>query len=64
MSEAGDEKTVTMVELLEKGSEPHITELPLTPMRRVRKMIGHLDEILNADGRGQLSRLCEHYIDR
>jgi exonuclease SbcD len=48
VSEAGDEKTVTMVELLEKGSEPHITELPLTPMRRVRKMIGHLDEILNA----------------
>ena len=48
VSEAGDEKTVTMVELLEKGSEPHITELPLTPMRRVRKMIGHLDGILNA----------------
>ena len=48
VSEAGDEKTVTMVELLEKGSEPHITELPLMPMRRVRKMIGHLDEILNA----------------
>lgn len=48
VSEASDEKTVTMVELLEKGSEPHITELPLTPLRRVRKMTGHLEEILAA----------------
>ena len=58
VSEAGDEKTVTMVELLEKGSEPHITELPLTPMRRVRKMIGHLDEILNAAAEDN----CHDYV--
>ena len=48
VSEASDEKTVTMVELLEKGSEPQITELPLLPLRRVRKMTGHLEEILAA----------------
>ena len=58
VSEAGDEKTVTMVELLEKGSEPHITELPLTPMRRVRKMIGHLDGILNAAAEDN----CHDYV--
>ena len=54
----GDEKTVTMVELLEKGSEPYITELPLTPMRRVRKMIGHLDGILNAAAEDN----CHDYV--
>ena len=48
VSEASDEKTVTMVELLEKGSEPQIIELPLLPLRRVRKMTGHLEEILAA----------------
>ena len=58
VSEAGDEKTVTMVELSEKGSEPHITELPLTPMRRVRKMIGHLDGILNAAAEDN----CHDYV--
>ncbi len=48
VSEAGDEKTVTMVELLEKGSAPVITELPLIPKRRVRKLVGTLEEILAA----------------
>lgn len=46
VSEAGDEKTVTMVELKEKGTEPVITELPLNPLRKVRKLTGGLAEIL------------------
>lgn len=48
VSEAGDEKTVTMVELLGKGSAPVITELPLKPIRRVRKLVGTLEEVLAA----------------
>lgn len=48
VSEAEDEKTVTMVDLNEKGSAPLITELPLAPMRKVRKMTGKLEDILAA----------------
>lgn len=47
VSEAGDEKTVTMVELGEKGSAPVMTGLALSPVRRVRKLTGTLEEILN-----------------
>lgn len=46
VSEAGDAKTVTMVELGAKGSKPRITELPLVPLRSVRKLTGHLEEVL------------------
>lgn len=46
VSEAGDEKTVTMVELKEKGSTPVLTEFTLSPMRKVRKLTGHLEDIL------------------
>lgn len=58
VSEAGDEKTVTMVELLEKGSKPCITELPLEPLRRVRKLTGHLEEILEAASKEN----CHDYV--
>lgn len=46
VSEAGEEKSVTLVELAEIGTEPVISELPLVPMRRVRKLKGKLEEIL------------------
>lgn len=46
VSEAGDEKSVTMVELCEKGKTPIITELPLIPKRKVRKMVGELAHIM------------------
>lgn len=46
VSEAGEEKSLTVVELEEKGKEPVIRTLPLKPARRVRKLIGGLDEIL------------------
>lgn len=46
VSEAGDEKSITVVELGEKGSIPQISTLPLKPLRRVRKLVGKLDTIL------------------
>ena len=45
-SEAGDSKSITVVELAEKGSEPILRQLPLVPMRKVRKLIGTLEDIL------------------
>ncbi len=46
VSEAEDEKSITMVELGEKGTPPKITALPLHPLRRVRKLTGNLEDIL------------------
>lgn len=46
VSEADHEKSVTVVELAEKGSEPVIRQLSLVPLRRVRKLSGRLDDIL------------------
>ncbi len=46
VSEAGEEKSVTVVELAAKGEAPVIRTLPLAPSRSVRKMTGTLQEIL------------------
>lgn len=47
VSEAGETKSVTVVELSAKGEAPVLRELPLTPMRSVRKLTGTLQEILS-----------------
>ena len=53
VSEASQKKTLHVVELKEKGSEPEIQNLPLHPLRDVRKLRGTLEEILEAeDGTG------------
>lgn len=46
VSEAGDKKSITVVELGEKGSEPLQAEIPLAPLRKVRKISGTLEEVL------------------
>lgn len=46
VSEALDEKSVTVVELGAKGSAPLIRSLPLVPLRQVRRLTGTLEEIL------------------
>ncbi|MBS6196449.1 MAG: exonuclease SbcCD subunit D [Clostridiales bacterium] len=57
VSEWNQEKTLTEVELGEKGTRPQIRELTLHPLRRVRVIRGKLEEILeNAEGR------CEDYV--
>ena len=44
---AEDEKFVTLVELGAKGTEPVYKKLPLCPGRRVRKLTGTMEEVLN-----------------
>lgn len=46
VSEYRDEKTLTMVELKEKGMPPVITAIPLHPLRQVRVLKGTLEEVL------------------
>lgn len=48
VSEAGNEKSVTMVTLREKGKEPQIETIPLKPLRNVRKLVGTLAEITDS----------------
>lgn len=58
VSEAEEEKAVTLVELREKGTEPIITKLPLELPRQIRKLRGTLEEIL-ALTKGEL---CHDYV--
>ena len=46
VSEAGSSKSVTLIELGEKGSEPVVTEIPLTPLRDMKKLRGSFDELI------------------
>ncbi|MGN0351429.1 MAG: exonuclease SbcCD subunit D [Roseburia sp.] len=46
VSEAGDEKSITVVELKEKEREPIITTIPLEPVHKIRKITGTLEEVL------------------
>lgn len=58
VSEWNQEKSVTEVELSEKGKEPVINLLKLSPMRDVKVIRGKLEEILNAS-RGNV---CDDYV--
>ena len=60
VSEASQKKTLHVVELKEKGSEPEIQKLPLHPLRDVRKLRGTLEEILEAE---QLERKFHHILE-
>ncbi len=56
-SEAGQEKRMLMVELGEKTRgqcETRVTQIPLTPMRQVRKIEGSLQDVL--------ARSCDDYV--
>ena len=44
--EAEDEKSVTFVELGEKGSEPVISTVPLVPLRDMKKLRGRFAELI------------------
>lgn len=46
VSESQDEKVLTLVELREKGKDPLIQKIGLSPLRDVRKVEGTLEEIL------------------
>ena len=58
VSEADEEKFVTLVELRKKGEEPQVTKLPLTLPRQVRKLYGTMEELLaRTDG-----KVCHDYV--
>lgn len=46
LSEEKDEKAITVVELGEPGKDATITEIPLVPLRRVRKLKGTKEELI------------------
>lgn len=58
VSEAGEEKSVTVVELRAKGDKPVVRELSLHPMRSVKKLTGTLQEILDYAGEA----VCHDFV--
>lgn len=58
VSEAGEEKSVTVVELRAKGEKPIVQELLLHPMRSVKKLTGTLQEILDLAG----EEVCHDFV--
>ena len=46
VKEADSRKSVTIVELGEKGAEPVITEIPLTPQRDLKELRGSFEELI------------------
>lgn len=54
VSEAGQQKDIVCVELGEKGTEPDIRVLPLTPLHEVQILSGTLEEVLQ--------QACEDYV--
>ena len=58
VSEADEEKFVTMVELGAKGTEPQITGLPLELPRKVRRLRGTMEEVLALAG----EEVCRDYV--
>lgn len=53
VSESGQEKSLYMVELGDKGAPVRVERLPLHPLRNVRKLRGKLTEIIDAAEPGQ-----------
>ncbi|MCI9211100.1 MAG: exonuclease SbcCD subunit D [Eubacterium sp.] len=54
VSEAGQKKSILMVELREKGAGAQITALPLRPLRNVRMIKGKVKDVL--------TQACEDYV--
>ena len=50
-SEATDTKSVTVVTLNEKGEDPEIETIPLTPIRDMKKIRGKFDDLINTASR-------------
>ena len=58
VSEAGDTKSLHVVELGKKGEEVHVELLPLHPLRDVRTVRGEMKQIMGQAENGS----CEDYI--
>lgn len=58
VSEAGEDKSVTVVELQAKGEPPVVRQIPLAPLRSVRRLSGTLHEVIAAaDG-----EVCHDFV--
>lgn len=60
VSEAEDEKFITMVDMGAKDEEVVCTKLPITPKRRVRKIRGTMEEVL--DNLFPTTVKCQDYV--
>ena len=58
LSEEHHTKGIVQIDLKEKGSEPEISLLKLTPKRKVRSIRGTLAEVMEAAG----DEICEDYV--
>lgn len=61
VSEAGQEKSLHLVELKEKGTPPEVEKLKLHPLRDVRRIRGTLEEIIAEAQDGSGGR-CDDYV--
>lgn len=55
VSEAGQRKSMLLIELLEKGTPAKIDPLPLTPLREVRVIRGTLEQVLKQPSKDYVS---------
>ena len=62
VSESRDEKVLTLVELREKGRDPLIQTIVLSPLRDVRKEEGTLEEILKRAGQEEGKSRMDDYV--
>ena len=64
VSEWNQEKTLTEIELREKGSQPVITEIPLHPLRDVKVIHGKLEDIITEAEKEQPveKSVCQDYV--
>lgn len=64
VSEWNQEKSLTEVELREKGSQPIITQIPLHPLRDVKIIRGKLESIICEAEKGKSSeeKICQDYV--
>lgn len=64
VGEWNQEKTLTEVELREKGSQPVLTQIPLHPLRDVKVIRGKLEDILREaeKAREKEGEVCKDYV--
>lgn len=63
VSEAGQEKSVVMVQLKEKGEAPQISRLPLRPLRQVKIIKGTLEQVLTRECADYVTVILEDQMD-
>ena len=63
VSEAGQEKSIVMVELKEKGEPPQIQRLPLKPLRQVKILKGTLEQVLSQECADYVTVVLEDKVD-